>query len=153
MIGGDDLEEGFGFGAVGFVTAGAGDGGVELGGLYGSGIVGMLGLGSVASFAGDDDVLAELLLIDHVGVAGLADIVTGEGRGAGSDLSDGGAAIVSILAETVGNDEGAQANERDQGDGHDDRKPDEMFDVLEQAGLSAPDSGRQLRTKLRNALE
>ena len=153
MIGGDDLGEGFGFGAVGLVTAGAGDGGVELGGLHGGRIVGVLALGSMAGFAGDDDVLAELFLIDHVGVTCLADIVAGEGRGAGSDLRDGGAAIVSILAETVGNDNGAQANERDQGDGHDDRKPDEMFDVLEQAGLSAPDPGRQLRTKLRNALE
>ena len=110
--------------------------------LHGGGIVGVFGLGSVAGFAGDDDVLALLFLIDHVGMAGLADIVAGVGDRAGGDFGDGGAAIVSVLAETVGDDEGTQADEGNQGDGHDDREPDEVFDVLEQDDLSAPDSGR-----------
>ena len=70
-------------GAVGFVATGANDGRVELRRYNGRGIVGMLGLSSVAGFAGHNDVLALLLLIDHVRVAGLAGVVAGEGNRAG----------------------------------------------------------------------
>ena len=111
MIRGGNLGEGFGLGAIGLVAARTDHGGVEFGGLHGGGIVGVLGLGSVAGFTGDDDMLALLFLIDHVGMAGLADIVAGEGCWPGRDLRDGGAAIVSVLAKTVGDDEGAQADE------------------------------------------
>lgn len=108
---GGNLGEGSGLGTVGFVTAGAEDGGVELGRGDGGRIVGVAGLGSVAGFARDDYVLTLLFLIDYVGVAGFAGIVAGEGDRAGGDLSDGGATIVTVLAETAGYDGGAQDDE------------------------------------------
>jgi len=82
VVRGNDLRESFRLGAVGFVAASADDGGVEFRRLDGGWVVGVLGLGSVAGFAGDDDVLAELFLIDNVGVAGLANVVSGMGDGA-----------------------------------------------------------------------
>ena len=132
VIGSDDLGESFGLGAVGFVAAGAEDRGVELGGLDGGRVVGVFGLGSVAGFAGDHNVLAQLLLIDNVGVAGFADFVAGVSDGAGSGFRDGVAAVVSVLAETVGNNGGAQQNERDYRDRHHSGKTDQVFRVFEQ---------------------
>jgi hypothetical protein len=141
VVCGDDLGEGFGLGAVGLVTASTDDGGVELRGLDRCGIVGMFGLGAVAGFTGDDDVAALLFLVNNVGVAGLADLVTGVGDGAGGDLGNGVTAVVSVLAKAVGDDGGAKKDEGDQGDRHDSGEPDEVFNVLEQFGLSAPAAG------------
>ena len=138
VIGGDDLRESFGLGAVGLVAAGANDGSVELGWLYGGGVVGVLGLGSVAGLAGDDNVLAQLFLIDHVSMASLANFVAGEGGWPGRDFSNGRAAIMSVLAETVGDNESTQANESNQRDCHDSREPDEMFNILEQGVRRSP---------------
>ena len=132
----------FGLGAVGFVAAGADDGGVELRRLYRCGIVSMLGLGSVAGFAGDNHMPALLFMIDDVGMAGLAYIVAGEGDGPGRDLSNGSAAIVSVLAKALRNDEGAQGDECDHCDRHDHREPDEMFNVLEQSVRPTPGASR-----------
>ena len=126
-----NLGEGFGLGAIGFVAAGAEDCGVEFGRGHGGGIVGVAGLGSVAGFAGDDDMLALLFLIDYVGVAGFAGVVAGEGDWPGRDLGDGGASIVAVLAETARNDGGAQDDEGHYRDQHHGGEPDEMFDVLE----------------------
>jgi hypothetical protein len=141
VICGCDLRESFGLGAVGFVAAGADDGGVELGRLDGGGIVSMLGLGSVASFAGDDDMLALLLLFHNVRMAGLAHIVAGMGYGAGCGFGDGSAAIVSVLAEAARNDGGAQEKESHQSDRHDYGEADEVFDVLEQVAFLRPGAG------------
>ena len=132
MLCGRDLGEGFGLGAVRFVAAGAEDGGVELRGCHGGGIVSVLGLGSVAGFAGDNDVLALLLLIDHVGVAGFAGTMAGEGNRPGRDLGEGGATIVAVLAKTTRHDGGAQHNEGNQRDQHHGGEPHEVFYVLEQ---------------------
>ncbi len=139
MVGGDNLGEGFGLGAVGLMTAGADDRGVELRGLDGCGIVGVLGLRAVAGFARDDHVAALLFLVNDLSVAGLADLMAGVGDGASGDLGDGVAAVVSILTEAVRDDGGAKKDEGDQCDRHDHGEPDEMFNVLEQFGLSAPD--------------
>lgn len=152
MIRGDDLGEVFGLGAVGFVAAGADNSGVQFGWLHGGGIVSMSGLGSVARFARDDDVAALLFLIDHVDVAAFAHLMTGMGDGAGGGLGDGRAAIVSVLAKTLGDDDGAQGDERDQCDRHDGGEADEVFKVLEQGVLSAPYSRRGRRAKKRNTL-
>ena len=149
VIGGCNLGEGFGLGAVGLVAAGAYDGGVELRRFHGGGIVGVPGLGSVAGFARDDDMLAQLFLSDDIGVTSFADIVARKGHGAGGGLCDGCAAIVSVLAEAFGDDKGAQDDKGNQGDGDDDREPDEMFNILEQG--CAPNRGRELRGKLRAA--
>jgi hypothetical protein len=136
VICGCDLRKGFGLGAVGFVAAGADDG-VELRWFHGGGIVSMLGLGSVAGFAGDDDVFALLLLFHHVGMAGLAHVVAGMGYGTGGGFGDGGAAIVSVLAEGARDDGGAQEKECHQSDRHNGGEADEVFDVLKQSDLSA----------------
>lgn len=141
VICGCDLRKGFGFGAVAFVAAGADDGGVEFRRLDGGGIVGMLGLGSVAGFAWNDDVLALLLLFHNVGVAGLAHVVTGMSDGTGRGLGNGGAAIVSVLAEAARDDGGAQEKECHQSDRHDYGEADEVFDVLEQVAFLRPGTG------------
>jgi hypothetical protein len=138
VIGGDDLGESFGLGAVGLVAAGADDGSVELWWLYGGRVVGVPGLGSVAGLAGDDNVLAQLFLIDYLSMATLANIVAGEGGRPGRDFSNGRTAIVSVLAETVGDNESTQANESNQGDCHNGREPDEMFNILEQGVRRSP---------------
>ncbi len=139
VVCGDDLRECFGLGAVGFVAAGADDRGVELRGLDGCGIVGVLGLRSVAGFARDDHVAALLFLVNDLGVAGLADLMAGVGDGASGDLGDGVAAVVSILTEAVRDDGGTKKDEGDQCGRHDNGEPDEVFNVLEQFGLSASD--------------
>jgi len=94
-------------------------------------------------------MFAFTFLAGDIGVTGLAGFVAGEGHGAGCGLSDGRTSVVSILAKAFGDDDRAQGDEGNQGDSHDSRKTDEVFDVLEQ--VVAPDAGRQLR-KLRNAL-
>lgn len=71
----------------------------------------MTALCPVAGFAGDHHVLALLLLIDDVGMAGLAGIVTGEGNRPSGCLSDGVAAVVSILSKTMGHHGSAQDDE------------------------------------------
>ena len=144
VICGCDLRESFGLGAVGFVAAGADDGGVELRRFDGGGIVSMLGLGSVAGFAWNDHVLALLLLLHNVGVAGLAHVVAGMGDGPGRGFGDGGAAIVSVLTEATRDNRATQKKECHHSDGHNGGEADEVFDVLKQGvflrpqGRSAP---------------
>lgn len=92
----------------------------------------MFGLRSVASFAGDHNVLAQLLLIDDLGVAGLTDVVAGMSDGAGSGFGNRVTAIVSVPAETVGHDRGAQQDEGDDGDHHHGGKADQVLGVFEQ---------------------
>jgi len=144
VIGGCHLGESLGFGAVGFVASGANHGGVEFRRLDRGGIVGVPGQSSVAGFAGNDQVAAQLFLIDDVGVAGFADFVSGVGDGAARDLSDGVTAIVSVLAEAVGDNGGAEDEEGHQCDHHDSGEPDEVFDVLEQAVSFRAGLGRSL---------
>ena len=108
-----NLREILWFGAVGFVTSGADDRSVQFYWRDGRGIVGMFGQSSVAGLARNDDVLAQLLLIDDVGMAALADGVAGEGRGTGRDFGDGGSAIVAVLAKAARDDGGSQDNEDD----------------------------------------
>ena len=143
VISSDYLRESFRLGAVGLVAAGAEDRGVELGRLDRGRVVGVFGLGSVAGFAGDHNVLAQLFLIDDIGVAGFTDFVAGVGDGAGSGFGYGVAAIVSVLAETVGHDGGAEHYERDHCDYHHGGKTEQVFGVFEQVvcpgdGLPTP---------------
>jgi len=152
MIRGRNLGEGFGLGAVGLVAAGADDCGVELRRRHGCGIVGMLGLGSVAGLARDHYMLALLFLIDHVGVAGLTRLMAGEGDGSSGRLGDGSATIVSVLAKAAWNDCGAQDDKGNHCDRDDRGEPDEVFNVLEQAILPAPESGATCAQKMANDL-
>ena len=89
------------------------------------------------------------LLIDYVGVAGFAGVVSGEGDWTGRDLGDGGAPLVTVLAKAARDDGGAQDDERYQRDQHHGGEPDEMFDVLEQVVFLR---WRALARKKRNAL-
>jgi hypothetical protein len=132
VIRGDDLRESFGLGAVGFVAARTKDRGVELGRLNRGRVVGVFGLGSVAGFAGDHNVLTQLFLIDDIGVAGFAHFVTCVGGRPGSGFRNGVAAIVPVLAETVGHNGGAEHYERDHCDYHHSGKTDQVFGVFEQ---------------------
>ena len=150
VICGDDLGKGLWFGAVGFVTAGADDGGVEFRRFDGCRIVGVFCLGSMASLAGDHNMLAEFLLVDNVGVASLANVMSSVRDGTGRGLGDGIAAIVAILPKTVGYDRRAQEDEGNQRDRDHDGKTNQVLGVLEQDVFPAP-CGR-MRTKKRNDL-
>ena len=71
----------------------------------------MLAWGSVASLAGNVGMTAQLLLVYNVGVAALAGVVPGESWRPGSDLGDGGATVMAILAKALRDDGGAQQYE------------------------------------------
>jgi hypothetical protein len=148
VIGSYDLGEGFGLGTVGFVASSAEDSSVELGRLDGCRIVSVPGLGAVTGFARDDDMTALLLLVDDIGVAGFTDLVAGMGDGAGCNLGNGGAAIVSVLSKAARDHGGTQDDESKHSDHHDGGEADEMFNVLEQVVLSAPDRGGVLQSAM-----
>ena len=131
VIGRHYLGKSLRLGAVGFVTTGTYDGGVQFGRSNGRRIVSVFRLGSVAGFARNDDVLALLFLIDDVGVAGLTGIVAGEGNRPARDLGDRSTAIVAVLPKAAWDDGSTQDDERDQRNGHDDDEPDEVLCVLE----------------------
>ena len=97
-----DLGKALGLGRAGRVAADAEHGRVQLGRRYARGIVGVLGQRSVTGFAVHVRVLAGLLYVQNVGVAGLAGLVAGELDRARCDLGDGGAAVVSVLSEARG---------------------------------------------------
>ena len=100
------------------MTAGADDGRVEFWRLHRSGIVGMFGLGTMAGFAGEHDVLAQFFLLDDVGVADFANVMAGKRDGASGDLGDSCSAIMAILPETARNHRGADGHEEDQRSNH-----------------------------------
>lgn len=131
VIGSHDLWKSLRLGAVGFVTTGTYDGGVQLGGSNGRRIVSVFRLGSMAGLARDDHMLAKLLLIDDIDVAVLANIMAGEGDGPACDLGDRSTAIVAVLPKAARDDGSTQDDERDQCNGHDDDEPDEVLCVLE----------------------
>lgn len=102
-----DLRKTLRLSAIGFVAAGTHNGRVELRRSDGRGIVGMLGLRTVARLARNHHMLALFLLLNYVGMAGLANTVAGEGHGPRGDLRHGITTIVPILAKTVRYDDGA----------------------------------------------
>jgi hypothetical protein len=143
VIGSSDLGKSFRLGAVGLVAARADDGGIEFRRLDGSRIVGVPGLRAVTGFAGDYDMLAQLFLIDHLGVAGLANIVSGVSDRALRDFLDRIGAVMTVLTKRTGHDGGTQDSESNQGDGHDCGEPDQVFDIFEQVRFLAPRNGRK----------
>jgi len=146
------LGKAFGLGTIGFVTTGAYQRRIQLWRCNGGGIVSVAGQGPVAGLAGHDHMLALLLLIYDVAMADLTGIMAGEGYRPGRCLGDRSPAIVPVLAKAARNDGGAEHDKRDHRDGYDYSEPDEMFQVLEQVPIPAPDSRRDLRAKLRNIL-
>ncbi len=86
----------------------------SFGGFHGSWVVRMLGQRSVAGFAIHVRVLAILLLLKDVGMAGFAGLVAGEIHGPGRDFRHCVAAVVPILARNFLGPEtrGAAGNRR-----------------------------------------
>ena len=103
---------------------------------------------SMAGLARNDNMLALLFLINNIGVAGFANIVTRECSRPGRDLRDGIAPVVAVLSKTARNDSSTQHNKRHQGDCHDCGQPDEVFRVFEQVRIPASNVGRVLRGKI-----
>ncbi len=135
MIGGHDLWKRFGLGAVGLVTTGTDDCGIQLGGSYRGRVLGVVGKRSMACLAWNYHVLAQLLLVYDFGMATLADLMSGKCHGTSRDLGDGISAIVAVLPEATGNHRGAKKDESDRRNGHDQHQPNEMFYVLEHSTL------------------
>ena len=127
-----DLGKIFRLGTVGLVTPGTQDRCIQLLGLHRTGIVGVPGEGSVASLARNYHVLTELLLIRNVGMAGFTSVVPRKRNRPGRDFGDRRPSIVAILPKTARHKRAAQNHEYDQCDGHGDRQPNEVFNVLEQ---------------------
>lgn len=71
----------------------------------------MLGLCAVAGFTGNDDMLAQFLLIDHVGMAAFANLVPGMSDGPRCNFSNGRSAVVAVLPETLRHHRGSQNQE------------------------------------------
>jgi len=138
MVSGDYLRKRLGLGAVSFVAARADHRRVRKLRFHGCGVVGVPGLSAMTGLAGDAHVTAKFFLVDNIGVTALANFVTGERWSAASDLSDGVATVMSVLAKTLGDNRGAENNEKQQSQQHHGCEADEMFDVLEHVGLSGP---------------
>lgn len=92
----------------------------------------MLGLRAMAGLTGNDHVFAEFLLIDDVGVAGLADLVTGVGDGAGRGFCDGVSPVMAVPAKGAGNDSGTQDDKGSQRYRHNNSEADQMLCIFEQ---------------------
>ena len=87
----------------------------------------MAGQRTMARLAGYNNVLALLLLLHDVGMAGLTSIVAGEGNGPGRCLGDRSSAIVAVLPKASRNDSDAQDDKCNHRDCNDNGEPDEMF--------------------------
>ena len=78
----------------------------------------MIGERAMASLTGDCDVLAGLLLVQDVRVAGFAGLMAGVNNGFRRNLGYGSSSEVSILAETPWNDCCAHNHKRREYDEH-----------------------------------
>jgi len=144
-----DLRESPWLSAVGFMAAGADDGRVQLWRSHRRRIVGMLGQASMASLAGNHHMLALLLLLDDVGMASFAGIVSGKSNGMGCRLCDSSAAVVAVLPKATRHHRNSQNEEYCQQHYDDNGQPDKMFYVLEQVLSPVPASGVILSTNRR----
>ncbi len=106
MIGCHYLGKAFGFRAIGFVATAANECRIQLWRFNRCGIVSMASQCSVACLAGHDHMFALLLLIDHIGMTGLAGIVTCKGNRPSRCLGDRSPAIVPVLAKAAWNNGG-----------------------------------------------
>jgi len=147
MAGRSDLREGLRFRAVAFVTAGAYHSRVELRRRNGCRIVSVLSKGSVAGLTRNHHVFAQLFLVDNVGVASLADLMSRVRNRTGCDVSHGISAIVAVLAEAVRSQDSPNQDKRNHCNCDDYSQPNEMFDVLEHVRLLAAPVKRYLRSK------
>jgi hypothetical protein len=84
----------------------------------------------MAGLAWNHHVLAQLFLVYDLGVATLADLMSSKCNRTGRDLGDGISPIVAVPSKAGGNHSGANKNESDRRNAHDQRQPNEMFYVL-----------------------
>ena len=82
----------------------------------------MLCQGSMACFAVHVGVLAFALYVQHVAVAGFASLVSSEFHWPGCNLSNGRAAIVSILPEARWNHVVSNDQKNDEGENEESRE-------------------------------
>ena len=113
------------------MTAHAEHSGVELLRLHRSGIVCVFGQRPVTTLTGDVCVLALILDLQHVRVAGLTGTVSGVGDRPGFDFTEGIAAVVTVLPETARHQRIAQEHEDDQTRNKEKGHPQQVFRILE----------------------
>jgi len=106
------LGEPFRFGGAGFMTLRAQHGGVRLERHDRNRVLRMLGLRAMASLASDSGMLALMLLLEDIGVAGFAGFVPGVDDGQCRNLRDGVTAVMPILAKAVRDEKGSHTKER-----------------------------------------
>lgn len=112
------------------MTADTQDRRVQLGG-HDRGVVGMFRQRTVAGFAIDVRVLADLLHFQNVCVTGLAGIVAGVVDRARGDLSDGGPAVVTIFSEALRDNEVPDHKKHHEGDYEQKSEPEKMSCIFE----------------------
>lgn len=96
----------------------------------------MFGQRSVAGFAVHMRVLAFAFHIEHVTVAGLASLMTGELHRSSCDLADCVAAIMSIPAKAWWNHEMSNNKKDNKSENEESRESEEMPGILESAHCS-----------------
>ena len=90
----------------------------------------MLRLRSVAGFAVHMRMLARLLHIENIGVAGFAGVMTGIVHGARPNLPDRSRTIVSIAAKGLWNDMTSYGPEHEKRNYKEPCKPKQVLDIL-----------------------
>jgi hypothetical protein len=76
---------------------------------------------------------AQFLLINHFCMAGLARLMTGMRDRVGSQLSNGIASVVTVLAKGFGHHGGTEDHEGNEREKHDSGQAKKVFDVPEQS--------------------
>ncbi len=99
------LREGLWSSSAGRMTADAECSGLELWRIDRAWVAGMIGERSMAGFAMDIGMLAFLLYLENVGMAGFTRLMTCKVDGTGGNLSNGGSTVVAIFAEALRNNE------------------------------------------------
>lgn len=126
VFGARNLLEPFRLGAIGFVARGAEHRGIEFRRNDGAGVIGMRGLGAVAAFAINGDVLALAFEIRDIRVACFAGLVPRKFHGFEADFREGVAAKVPILAKIAGNQEAAHHEENRNAGSENQRQPEKV---------------------------
>jgi len=132
MVGRNHLRKVSWLGDVGLVTADTERGGVELGGLERTGVVGVAGQRPVAGFTVDPGVLAVLFCVENIGATGFTGLVTGKGGRSVGNFSEGIAAVVPVLSEAVRDHEAASDEKQDQADGENRRQAEQVAGIPSQ---------------------
>jgi len=126
-----NLRKTLGLGEICLVAANAELGSIQLSRLDRGWVFGMLGQRPVARFAGYSLVHAFAFHIENVGVAALANLMSGISNRKCCNLGDGLAAIVAVLTKAAWHKESAYHQKQDKPDHEDGRQPEEMLRIFE----------------------